>query len=123
MSQHEVLVTLRTTEYTLCAVPLTYPDWQLWAVTVEWRDLDAGSEMFAVKYRSQCLDKDGNWSTEPIPSSRTGPWLSAFRHDEKTALRLAATASLTVTCNGRTAAEYMSWFDQQRDPAAVGGRS
>jgi len=34
---------------------------------------------YAVRQHGACMDRDGEWDIEPMPSSRTDEWLARFR--------------------------------------------
>lgn len=36
---------------------------------------------YAITWNGNCMDKDGRFECEPMPSSRTGEYLSATRYD------------------------------------------
>ena len=40
-----------------------------------------GSVRYAVRQAGACMDKDGNWMREPMPSSRDDEFLDRFRFD------------------------------------------
>lgn len=94
----QVTVTVEPTEYTVCAVPQDVQDWYLFAIIVA----RTAPDRWAVRMRSRCLDADGAWDYESIPSERTDEWLAAHRFDLPTALDLARAAALAVTVNGWT---------------------
>jgi hypothetical protein len=35
--------------------------------------------VYAIRQSGACMDAEGNWEYEPIPSSRTDDWLDRFR--------------------------------------------
>ena len=91
----------RITEVTVCALPDDDINHHLYAVAVAWR----GEETYAVTHFKQCLDVDGEWDWEPIPSERDDEWKATHRFDYHTALRMAVEVAPSVMCNGRTAAD------------------
>lgn len=94
--------TVAVTEYLVAPIPLDHPDWETgasaWAITVEWR----GTDRWAVILRSRCLNRDGRWEYEPIPSERDDDFLARCRFDRDTALDLARQALPKVKVNGMT---------------------
>ncbi|GLZ62860.1 hypothetical protein [Micromonospora sp. NBRC 107095] len=90
--------TVRTTEYTVCALPEDHFDAGMFSITVA----DRGSGKWAVLRGKLCLGADGTWDFEPIPSDRTDEWKAAHRFDEATAIRLAREAAPKLRINGWT---------------------
>ena len=87
--------------YTVTATAGTDPvNDHLFEITVEQAYQMDGTELWAVRRMGRCLNRRGEWSYEPIPSSRTDRWLRAHRFDLETALRLAEKAAPKVTVNG-----------------------
>jgi hypothetical protein len=73
-----------------------------WQVSVEW----AGSGRWAIRNSGYCLNRNGEWEHEPQPSSRTDQWLAEHRwEDLAEARRVAREVCLSVTWNGKTAAD------------------
>lgn len=70
---------------------------------------EAAPGRWAVRRMKRCLNAEGHWDWESIPSERTEEWLARFRHDKETALRLAAEAAPSVRVNGKTATEMLAW--------------
>ncbi|MET9957463.1 hypothetical protein ABZ135_38750, partial [Streptomyces sp. NPDC006339] len=62
-----------------------------------------GNGQWAVSRHRQCIDANGNWSWESIPSERTDEWLAQHRFDLDTALNLARKAAPHLVVNGHTA--------------------
>jgi len=62
-------------------------------ITVEFRD--AGS--WAVLDGRHCLNRDGGWEREPLPSSRTDEFMSRCRFSLDEAVELAAAAHKAST--------------------------
>lgn len=107
MNEPDILV--EPINYRVSVVPATYPDHDLFAIHVVRR----GFDRWAVTHFRKCLGKRGNWSVEPIPSSRTDRWKNAYRHDFDTALTLARKAAPKLRVMGMSPAEYMAWFDAE----------
>lgn len=80
---------------------------------------EAAPGRWAVRRMKRCLNADGHWDWESIPSERTEEWLTEFRHDKETALRLAGEAAPLVRVNGKTAPEMLAWvlLDAALEPA------
>lgn len=89
----------RVTRYNVSALPEGFSvDSHCWDVTVEYR----GHGKWAVLQGSCCLGDDGEWSWEPLPSSREDDWLEHHRFTEEEALRLAGEHAWDVCINGLT---------------------
>lgn len=80
-----VEITPRVTEYEVCAWPEGDINAEAYVIKVAYR----GRGLWAVIRRGLCINVNGGWDREPIPSERTDEWLAAHRFDEQTALRLA----------------------------------
>lgn len=52
-------------------------------IHIEACDQRDGSRMWAVRQCGNCLDVDGEWEHECIPSSRTDSWIFAHRFSTK----------------------------------------
>lgn len=91
-------IDVRTTEYTVCALPDDHIDAGIFSITVAYR----GAGLWAVLRGKRCLGADGTWDWEPIPSDRTDEWKAAHRFDEKTAVQLACEAAPKLVINGLT---------------------
>lgn len=87
----------RVSRYTVCAVPKTVPLSERHLFEVEVEDRGAG---WAVTHLRWCLNTNGQWDFEPLPSERDPEWLASHRFDLSTALRLARQAAPDVTVNG-----------------------
>lgn len=94
----------RVTEVTVCALPETNINHDLYAIKVAWR----GDERYAVFRHSQCLGIDGEWSYELNPSSREDDWIATHRFGYDEALRRAVEAAPHVTVNGFTVADCLA---------------
>lgn len=89
----------RISRYTVNATPEGWEN-HLWEISVEASSPIGGTVLWVVRWMGQCLNRDGGWDLEPIPSSRTEAWLKAHRFDLETALRLAEAAAPDVEVNG-----------------------
>lgn len=92
-------VKAKVTRYTLSLLPEDHPDWDTFAVHVEYR----GKGRWAVVRGPYCLSEDALWEYEVRPSGREDAWLDAHRFDEPTALLMAERVIRTVTINRWTA--------------------
>lgn len=100
----DLMVEVRATTYTVCALPLNDEDAHPFWITVEWR----GDDRYAVCRSRRCLGADGEWSWESIPSEREDEWIATHRFDLDTALRLAEGAAPHVSVNGKTPADLIN---------------
>lgn len=91
--------TCQVTEYTISLLPPTSADYSVWRVKAEFR----GFDKWAVTNMGRCLNSDGEWDDEILPSERRDEWLATHRFDEVTAIELAKKAVETVCWNGLTA--------------------
>lgn len=96
-------VTMRVTEFEVCALPETNINYPHYAITVEYR----GHDRWAVCRMRQCLNVDGSWDWETQPSERGDEWLAAHRFDLDTAQRLAHEWAPKMTVNGHTVADAL----------------
>lgn len=96
-------ITLRVTEYEVCAIPEDDITANAYAIKVAYR----GRGLWAVIRLGYCLGADGEWSYESIPSERTDEWLAGHRFDKETALRLAVEHAPKVTVNGWTVEDVL----------------
>lgn len=96
-------VTMTVTAYTVTAVHS--PGWAgVFDIKVEFAGSPTGGA-WAVRWLGRCLDRNGQWEFEPLPSARTDEWLADHRFDRDTALRLAHAAAPQLTVKGTTAQE------------------
>lgn len=105
---------VRVTQHTVTAYP--DPDSinaDLYEIQVEYR----GEGRWGVCRHKRCLDANGVWDWESIPSERTDEWLATHRFDEQTALRLAEQAAPDLVVNGMSVAECWAW--EQRRAAEI----
>lgn len=91
------------TQYTVTLVPETDINAPFYEITVDYR----GHGQWAIVRHKQCMNGEGEWSWESIPSEREDEWLAEHRFDLDTALRLAKEAAPKVTVNGITAVEAL----------------
>jgi hypothetical protein len=92
---------VKITEYTVNAVPGESIDAHAYGITVAY----AGHDRWAIRLRGRCLNTDGQWDYEPIPSERDDDWLTAHRYDRDIAIGLAVEHAPNVTVNGVRAAD------------------
>ncbi len=90
----------KPTTYTVCAVPDDVQDWYVFAVTVE----ETAPDRWAVRRSKRCLNADGDWEWEAIPSERADDFLARCRFDLETALNMARAVAPDIRVNGFTAA-------------------
>ena len=91
------------TQYAVTLLPETDINSPFYEITVDYR----GHGLWAITRHRECMNHDGGWDWEPIPSEREDDWLAAHRFDLDTALRLAKEAAPHVTVNGITAVEAL----------------
>lgn len=107
----EPLVWSESTTYTVCAVPETVRDWDMFAISVE----KTAPDRWAVRRRKRCLNSDAEWEWESIPSERTDDFLARCRFDLDTALEMARRVAPTLRVNGITAARAaVEWAEGNR---------
>lgn len=85
------------TRYIVCALPVDHIDFDVFALTVEWR-----GDSWAVCRGQRCYNIHGERDLERLPSERTDDWLTQHRFTLDQALTLARTIAPTVTVNGWT---------------------
>ncbi len=97
------IVNARVTEYQFSCLPQDGSA-RCWGgvfdVHVQWSGI---GELWAVRCNGRVYDVDGAEEYEPIPSERDDEFLARFRHDQETAMRVAARVAPTITVNGTTA--------------------
>lgn len=93
---------VKITEYTVNAVGGEGIDAHAYGITVAY----AGADRWAIRLRGRCLNTDGEWDWEPIPSERDDDWLNAHRFDRLTAIGLAVEHAPNVTVNGVRAIDH-----------------
>jgi hypothetical protein len=91
--------------YRVCCVPMDYPEWYHWAITVEWRAPDKWSVTNG-QFEYSRKDARRAYPTGVFRPSNKQP----FRFDLQTALDLARTLAPKLTVNGKTAVQYMEWY-------------
>lgn len=94
-------VLVEITRYEVSVLPHDDVNRPSFTITVEAR----GAGRWAVCRHRQCLDANGMWSWESVPSERTDEWLAAHRFDLDTALRLARKKAPHLVTNGHTAVD------------------
>jgi hypothetical protein len=104
---------VRPSQYTVNCLPDDDINARLFAITVEERGQIDGQTLWAVCRMGQCLDGDGEWDYEPIPSSRTQEWIADHRFLLDTALDLARGAAAHVTVNGITVEQALARYTAQ----------
>jgi hypothetical protein len=88
------------TTYTVCAVPQSVRDWEIFALSVE----QTAPDRWAIrKGRRRCLNRDGELEWESIPSEREDEFLERCRFGLDEALTLARRVAPTLRSNGITA--------------------
>lgn len=101
----------KATTYTVCAVPETVQDWMMFAITVE----ETAPDRWAVRRSKRCLNANGEWEWESIPSEREDDFLARCRFDLDTALGMARRVAPTLRINGITAARAAAeWAKESR---------
>lgn len=98
-------LSVEVTRYTVSVFPGESINRYHYDVTVERR----APGRWAVCWLGRCLEAQGEWGYEPLPSSREDDWLDAHRFGVDTALRLAGETAPGVTVNGMTAVECVAW--------------
>lgn len=88
----------------------TFSDKWCYTLTVEERG-ERGDDRWAVKQRSFCLNRDGEWEYESSPSNRDDGFLARCRFTEAEALRLAEVAVNAVVINGRTIQQAQAYVN------------
>ena len=99
------------TQYTVCAYPREDIDRLAFEILVEYR----GNGRWAVERNGACLNAEGQWGHERIPSEREAEWLATHRFDLPTAIRLAVKVAPTLTCNGATIAQVLAMKEMTHD--------
>jgi len=90
----------KPTTYTVCAVPETVRDWDIFAITVE----ETAPGRWAVRWRSCCLNVNLEWQREPPLSERDADFLAWCRFDLDSAVDAARRMAPDLKRNGITAA-------------------
>jgi hypothetical protein len=104
-----VTVWTEPTAYTICAVPETVQDWDIFAITAE----KTAPGRWAVRWRGRCLNLNLEWQREPVPSERDDEFLSWCRFDLDAALDAARRMAPGLRCNGITAERAaVEWVEE-----------
>ncbi|EFE65828.1 predicted protein [Streptomyces viridosporus ATCC 14672] len=90
---------VQATRYEVSLLPEGDVNRLLFTINVEYR----GDNRWAVVRHRLCMNAEGVWSWESVPSEREDEWLAAHRFDLDTALRLAKEHAPKVMVNGMTA--------------------
>jgi hypothetical protein len=108
------MLTDHVTEYTFYPSSLRPGDREAhaWAITVSWKS----EGRWAVVRGSECLDAEGRWDYERLPSARATEWKKRFRFSREEAIRIAREMVDTIVINGRT---YEQWQDHFAELAAA----
>lgn len=80
-----------------------------WSVYVSYRGHGKWAVLVGGENSKRCLDAQGRWDWESIPSERTGEWLASHRFRLEDALALAREHAPKVKRNGKTALEVLAW--------------
>ena len=96
--------TVRAARYEVSCVPEGHIDSDLFTIHVE----ATGLGRWAVRRHGRCLNRDGVWGYEPIPSSRRDDWLDEHRFDLDTATALAVEAAPQIRVNGFGVADIIA---------------
>jgi len=95
-------VTYQDREYAIGSVCILRPDYKgaysllARGITVERCQQRDGRDLWAVRSGPNCLDKDGDWVYEPLPSSRDDAWLAMHRWQTLAEAMSAAIAARDV---------------------------
>ena len=83
----------------------TFTDKHTWTITVT----DGMRHGWAVRWMGECLNSDGEWEYEPIPSSREDDFFARCRFPEQEAIERAKAVVDSLVINGRTFIEADIW--------------
>lgn len=101
---------VQATAYEVSIFPEGTRERRHFKVCVEWR----GGDAWAVTDGAYCLNSEGEWEVEPLPSHRTPEWKAYHRFPLEDALQRAREASLMLEVSGRTALEvWRVWREMQ----------
>lgn len=106
-------VSVRPSRYTVSALPGGGINGHLCSITVEERGQLDGEVLWSACWLGRCLNAQGRWDYEPIPSSRTDTWINKHRFDLDTTLALAKKAALLLEVNGITVAQAIARSKEQ----------
>jgi len=96
----------RTTEVTIGSLPQDSVNASLFEIKIQYR---GPGDLYAVTRHGQVLGRQGQWTYEPTPSSRTDRFKSAYRFPFDEAEKLAHKALPKLTSNGLTADQVLEW--------------
>lgn len=97
--QPEVIVQI--TRYEVSVLPEDDINRSVFTINVENR----GNDRWAVVRHQRCMNAQGEWSWERVPSEREDEWLDEHRFNRMTALELARWAAPRIVVNGETAVD------------------
>jgi hypothetical protein len=109
MAPIDDFVTYQGSNYAIGSICILRPDYKVGnallvrGVTVERCQQRDGSDLWAVRSGPNCLDKDGDWVYEPLPSSRDDEWLAMHRWAMLTDAMSAAITALAKALAGKEA--------------------
>jgi hypothetical protein len=106
---------VQATRYEVSLLPADDINRSVFTIDVEFR----GGDRWAVVRHRQCLNAEGEWSWESLPSEREEEWLAEHRFDLDTAQQLAKKAAPHLIVNGRSALEVYL----RNPPAHIGGNA
>lgn len=89
-------IRVEPTEYVVTSLSDDNPDHTVWQLRI----VRKAPGRWAVMKMSQCLDSDGGWDYEPIPSERDAEWKATHRFSLDEARRLAIMVFPKVVWNG-----------------------
>jgi hypothetical protein len=90
-------IRINPTTYTVCGLPESDVNAQVWRITIEWRGpLDS----WAICHIGRCLSSRGRWDHEPLPSSRTEAFIRSHRFTLAEAKQKAIQAYPKLEING-----------------------
>jgi hypothetical protein len=96
------------TSYTVSCLPYDDINSSSFSIKIDY----AGHGRWAVRFDgSRCLDANGRWDWESIPSERTDEWFTTHRFELDMALRLAKEQAPLVKVNGRNVEQVLAWYE------------
>ena len=95
--------------YLVTELPPEMRDARLWGVYVEWR----GSDLWAVVYGDECLNRDGQWVPETSQSTRNQANYRSTRFSFDEAIEKAKQAVGQIEVNGITATQVKTMVEEQ----------
>ena len=112
MNYTAMQVTQHITEVTVSVLPIGHIERGTWGLQVVYRghalDDDPTGDRYAVKHLSRCLNRDGKWEMEPIPSERSDEFIERTRFGYWEALQRACEQAPLIRVNGMTAADVLA---------------